>query len=124
MRENLDPDEFYSDRQLAEALRRSKLDRIVARLGGLGKNRSTFSVSFCVCVCVFRFKKIYIYIIYIIYLVTPFLFTDKNNVCPNQPSFSKTCVLVYHKGLRKSGDLDACLFVILSLSLRFNFDHH
>jgi len=35
VRENLDPDEFYSDRQLAEALKRSKLDRVIARLGGL-----------------------------------------------------------------------------------------
>ena len=122
MRENLDPDEFYSDRQLAEALRRSKLDRIVARLGGLGKNRSTFSVSFCVCVCVFFGLKKYIYILYISSILSPLSFLPtKIMFAQINPHFPR---LVYHKGLRKSGDLDACLFVILSLSLRFNFDHH
>jgi len=35
VRENLDPDQFYSDRQLIEAIRKSRLERCIARLGGL-----------------------------------------------------------------------------------------
>jgi len=35
IRENLDPDRFCSDRQLLDALKKAKLDRVVSRLGGL-----------------------------------------------------------------------------------------
>jgi len=35
VRENLDPDQFYSDRQLLDAIRKSRLERCITRLGGL-----------------------------------------------------------------------------------------
>jgi len=35
VRENLDPDQFYSDRQLIDAIRKSRLERCITRLGGL-----------------------------------------------------------------------------------------
>merc|ERR1712107_255309 len=35
VRENLDPDQFYSDRQLTEAIKKSRLEKLITRLGGL-----------------------------------------------------------------------------------------
>jgi len=58
IRENLDPDNFYSDRQLYDAIKKSKLDKVITRLGGLSHHitgqGSCFSAGQAQLVCLVR----------------------------------------------------------------------